>query len=97
MQISSVLRALSDGRYGYWCPGCQMLHVTPFGCSLVDFNTTKPSFTSPIKIGRGRDSTCNHSISDGRITYYADCRHKLKGSTVDLPALPPEYQDVRRG
>lgn len=93
MQISKVLRALSDGRYGYYCPGCQALHVTPLGVSLLDFNVTAPSFNRSIKIGRGRDSTCHHNINKGKITFLDDCRHKMKGSTVELPALPPEYQD----
>lgn len=96
MQISKTLRALADGTYGYFCPGCQELHQTKPNNRFVGGSLNKPSFARSIWIGNGTPR-CHHNITFGKIIFFEDCRHKLKGSSVDLPDLPPEYQDAPRG
>lgn len=95
MQITSKLRALANGTYGYWCPGCKELHQTKPEHRLEDFNIGKPTFTGTMFIGNGVPR-CHHQIKGGLIVFFQDCRHKMKGSSVPIPDLPPEYQDSPR-
>lgn len=82
--------------YGYYCPGCEELHQTKVGNKFIGDSISKPTFSRSMRIGNGVPR-CHHNITNGKIIFYEDCRHKLRGSTVDLPALPIEYQDPKRG
>jgi hypothetical protein len=71
------------------CPGCQYGHNIPVeGPRAWKWNGSmdKPTFYPSIKIDI--PGGCCHSwVKDGQIQFLADCDHKLRGQTVDLPEV----------
>ncbi len=66
----------------------------------------KPSFTPSLLIRTGSHAapefidppelpptTCHSWITDGRIQFFTDSTHSLKGQTVDLPEVPEVERD----
>lgn len=78
----------------HWCPGCEHIHAfaveTPFGNGAhwsFDGNMDRPTFTPSMNIG---PSFCHYFLRDGRIQFLDDCRHNLRGQTLELPDIPAE-------
>jgi len=50
----------------------------------------KPTFAPSIRISRKlrgqntRETICHSFVRDGKIQYLGDCKHELKGQTVEL-------------
>lgn len=83
-------------RFEFICLGCKSIHRLPAN-SEIRYNrnpmlpTIRPDLTyrvGPIKEGHpyaGQVITCHFRITDGKIRYFHDCTHPLKGKVVDLP------------
>lgn len=95
--LSPKLRELShdaedEGQVlAHQCPACgtrHYVHVTkPNHCGAKwswNGDVNRPTFSPSVNINHGE---CHYVLTDGRITYTADCRHDLRGMTVDLPDL----------
>lgn len=82
-----VLRAGSDGRRIWYCPGCREAHLVITGSGegpRWEWNGSEDSPTfSPSILTRGT-KRCHVFITDGKIQYLGDCEHDLAGKTVDL-------------
>lgn len=77
--------------FWFWCPGCEahhMFEVPPWKFN-GDFN--KPTFGPSLTLTdqRGR---CHLFLTDGVLSYLADCEHSLKGKRVPLPE-PPKWME----
>lgn len=55
-QISAVLRSIEGGRLGFWCPGCQEMHMVGTGPGGWTWNGNKdrPTFSPSVLV------TCGH-------------------------------------
>lgn len=48
--------------------------------------TIRPSLHIWIEDKNGnKTTTCHSFVTDGKIEYLSDCRHKLAGKTIDMP------------
>lgn len=95
--MSPKLRSTASG-VAHWCPACREPHVYATHASATvrwqfDGDVVAPSF-SPSMLRRKRlgaaESVCHYSITRGRVHFYGDCTHPLRGQTVDLPDWPTE-------
>lgn len=106
----SVFRIFeAQGRYYFWCPGCDTPHVytikpwqrfneqtkkyEPGPVWQMTGPLEKASFT-PSYVCGGDSSRCHFYVREGRIQFLADCHHKLAGKTVDLIDWPSEEEDA---
>lgn len=90
MKLRKVING--DGTHNqflFWCPGCDQ----PHGVRDHNFNgnVDSPTFSPSILVTwtEGEAHTqkrCHSHITNGRISFYADCTHSLAGQDVDLPA-----------
>jgi hypothetical protein len=74
----------------FHCPGCHNSHwVRVRGQKPVwEWNSSleSPTFTPSIVVNPNEPkSRCHSIITDGKISFQADCHHNLAGQTVDLP------------
>ena len=76
--------------YVFHCPGCEYGH--PFEVDAPDGagwnwngSLDRPTFTPSLLVNHGSESQCHSFVTDGKIQFLGDCRHKLAGQTVDLP------------
>lgn len=73
--------------YGFWCPGCQQMHYFDKRWTF-NYNFLKPTFTPSLLLRNGKFETlCHLFLTDGKIKYLSDCRHKLAGKTVDMEGI----------
>jgi hypothetical protein len=71
-------------------------------------NTLAPTFSPSMNISWGKladpnfddsgdpanlSSRCHYVLTAGQIQFCGDCTHPMRGQTVPLPDLPPEYRD----
>jgi hypothetical protein len=85
--------------YIFWCPGCKEAHAY----YVWKINTPKPSwnfngdflcptFTPSLLINKDltcpNQPRCHLNLTDGYITYHADCTHKLAGQTIYMVNMP---------
>jgi hypothetical protein len=95
-EVSKILRSLDGHRVGYWCEGCDELHVIRFvnGLHTWDGNIVRPTFSPSVfyeqKGADGREHVCHTFIRDGLVQFLDECTHHLAGLTLPLPDLP-EY------
>lgn len=83
----------------HWCPGCKDIHAIaveqPFQSIGTQWNwngdVNKPTFSPSINIAVKTSIQCHYAIEDGKISFFEDCHHNLRGKTVDLPNIPKEY------
>ena len=78
----------------FMCPGCDESHAIRIaGEGAWGFNDDyeKPTITPSILVHNAFH--CHSYITDGRIQFLGDCKHALKGQTVDLPELPEWMKD----
>lgn len=52
MSLRGVLRVIEGGQLGFWCPGCQQMHVVNSGWSF-DGNYEKPTFNPSVLVTGG--------------------------------------------
>lgn len=78
----------------HWCPGCRGPHLinvekpNHLGAKWTwNKNAEKPTFTPSINIV----GHCHYFITDGKIQFCPDSKHKLAGMTVDLPDFPEDW------
>jgi hypothetical protein len=85
-----ILRQASDGDIlMFFCPGCEHGHqVTVNGKRnevgatwTFNGNMEKPTFTPSLLI----PGQCHSFVTDGRIQFLGDSKHKLANQTVDIP------------
>ncbi len=84
---------------GFKCPGCANHHVLPtrpiedaketetaeWGFNgNFDLPTFRPSILERAYDGDELKDVCHSSVTDGRIYFYDDSTHLLKGKTADL-------------
>lgn len=105
-QVSSKLRRATDS-YFWWCPACDEMHPLPDGWTFVNRDLEKPTFTPSFRhtwgghTGASRPqpgtdpkyACCHYIVTDGKVAYCGDCTHAMAGQTIDMPPLPPAYQD----
>ena len=104
-QAGPKLRTI-EGGFLHWCPACESMHPIavskPFANGArwtFDGNLDVPTFNPSINISYkftdedGGEERCHYFIHAGKIEFQNDCTHTLKGQTVGLPDLPPDYQD----
>ena len=78
-----------------FCPGCQCYHMfTTDPTSPVHWvfngDPQKPTFTPSLMCNRDYpESRCHSVITDGKIQFFSECYHSLKGQTVELPDVEP--------
>lgn len=84
------------GRWNWWCPGCQSLHIvitekqpTPGPVWSWNGRLEKPTIRPSILTSGGSDNRqCHVFITDGQIEYLNDCKHSLAGKTVPMEPVP---------
>lgn len=101
--LSKKLRSMSSGEgapdwrgIGFWCPGCDGVHVVTLSRKdgspmwTWDGNVDAPTFSPSILVtGGGHDkSRCHSFVRGGKIEFLGDCTHALAGKTVDIPDWP---------
>ncbi len=86
------LHKSAEGYYVFYCPGCDCGHTIPvLGPHKWNWNGSleAPTFTPSILVNIGSANPmmpiCHSYITDGKITYLADCGHNLKNQTVEIP------------
>lgn len=93
----------SDGSlagHAVQCPACGYDHFfndpsSPHDGHSWQFNgdLERPTFTPsmnvllPSKDNGGWETHCHSFVTDGRIQFLGDCKHKMAGQTVDLPEI----------
>ena len=103
--LSKKLRSIEGGYIGFWCTGCDGIHVIGVDNTdgkpkwSWDRNIDAPTFTPSILVtGGGNDkSRCHSFVCAGQIEYLKDCTHSLAGKTApitDWPYAEGEYGGV---
>jgi len=98
-RLSAKLRSLQGGRVGFWCPGCDDIHIVR--CEVEehpvwqwDGNVERPTFDPSVLVtyedlsGEGKHERCHSFVEDGQIRFLGDCSHPLAGQTVPIPDWP---------
>ena len=86
----SKFQKSSDGKYLFFCPGCQMSHfvkadgVEPTW-TLTGLDKDAPTVKPSIRVRYGQNSCCHSFVTDGKIRFLSDCTHSLAGRTVEIP------------
>lgn len=100
--ISPKFQETQPGSMFWFCPGCDTLHPiyvnTPdrkgpkwdWNGSLEN-PTFSPSFLTQWNQGDEK-FVCHTFIREGKVEYLSDCTHELKGTTINLPDIPEEWQ-----
>lgn len=96
---------VAPGTYVLRCPGCDMYHqIWVAGAegrtAHWSFNgdTMLPTFSPSLKVTWNlskKPRVCHSFIRNGQIQYLDDCTHRLKGQTVDLPVIHPDWSFAR--
>ena len=85
----------SQGKFVYYCPGCQANHVintkawNKLPVHTISGSPQKPTIRASVlskgSQGKGKPN-CHSYVTDGKITFLSDCTHALVGQTV--PMIP---------
>jgi Family of unknown function (DUF6527) len=83
-------------RVGFVCPGCGGVHEVPVAAQHKqgaawgwNGSLEKPSLHPSLKVGDGAHGFCCHFwVTNGSIIFLADCTHKLRNTTLELPEVP---------
>lgn len=86
MSARGVLRIIEGNRLGFWCPGCDEMHVVDGGW-LFDGNYEQPTFNPSVLVTSGHHSprwkspdcwcTYNKAHPDDRVAYTCSCCHSF--------------------
>lgn len=97
-RLSAKLRSMAWGEggeaIGFWCPGCDGLHVVVVkkangSCWQWDGNVDAPTISPSILVSGGGDNArCHSFVRSGQIQFLSDCTHRLAGQTVPIPDWP---------
>lgn len=91
--IKEIHDDLNDG-FLYFCPGCGDYHFLNKRSFSLYGTTEYPTISPNVTVLglKKRDGTirnfCRHMIRNGKIRYYDDSEHDLRGQVVDM--LPVE-------
>lgn len=100
MGARGILRTMGDELVGFWCPGCEAMHIIntdisdrpQFAAWEFDGNYDAPTFSPSIHVNPGRVvphmHVCHSFVRGGRIEFLGDCTHALAGQTVELQKHP---------
>lgn len=90
--LSKPVTLFNQPAIQFLCPGCDTKHTVsildPKGPSLAtprpifNGNHDKPSLSSPARIGK-----CHFKLVNGRIHFFGDSTHKLRGASVNLKSI----------
>jgi hypothetical protein len=72
----------------FMCPACGYAHC--FTASELQYNghDLKPTLLKPVKIsGHIALKKCESTITEGMITFAANCSHDCAGMTMELPDI----------
>lgn len=86
-----VLKQLDDGKYTFWCPGCNDLHVLD-----DEYTVSGPAENPTIKpaVYEWDDHIiCHVSIYRGKLRYLPDTSHELSEQTVPMCPVPVWMED----
>lgn len=97
--LGKKLRSIEGGRIGFWCPGCDSVHVivSAPGRWTFDGDVEAPTFSPSVLVTYdGTDAgqadappaRCHSFVRAGKIEFLGDCSHVFVGKTVDLPDWP---------
>lgn len=81
----------------FWCPACKHAHRISTPRWGFDGNVATPTFTPSLRLSwqspvSGQTETvCHLNVASGKLLYHGDCPHELKGQTIPMQDLPPEY------
>jgi hypothetical protein len=81
----------------FWCPACKCGHTFKIPQWNFDGNISSPTFTPSLRLFITRPETniqetiCHLNITNGQIIYHGDCPHELKGKTIPMVDLSPNY------
>lgn len=81
MSGRGVLRIIEGGELGFWCPGCEHMHLVNSGWTF-NGNYDKPTFSPSVLVTGGH--RCHSFVQGGHIQFLSDCTHALAGQTVEL-------------
>lgn len=86
----SIVQDSTGKDSGHWfeCPGCEFMHVYPFGRWAFNGDVDKPTFTpSYLQYEAPNVPRCHFFVTDGKIQFLADCTHKLAGQTLEMEEI----------
>lgn len=97
-RLSAKLRSVEDG-IGFWCPGCDSVHVMRTKGDKHPVwqwggNAEAPTLSPSLLVtyqdlsGEGAHERCHSFIKAGQIEFLGDCTHALAGKTVPIPDWP---------
>lgn len=87
----------------FWCPGCDGPHsfrVAPDAAPHREKapvwgwngDRERPTCTPSLLVWKDVPAKrCHLFLTDGALKFLRDCHHALKGLTVPLPELPPDF------
>lgn len=84
----SVIQNLKGGIVLFWCPACKQYHSINIKKSkdkpFWDFNEDcrKPTIRPSILVTNPQGLRCHSFITDGRIKYLPDCKHRYAGREI---------------
>jgi uncharacterized protein DUF6527 len=76
--------------YEFHCPGCGYAHPFEIECAEKGWrwngSMDKPTFTPSLRVWESvPEKQCHSVVTEGKITFFDDSFHALKGKTVELP------------
>lgn len=91
---------------GHWCPACGVMHAFPTDGHLLGRDRwiwngaiAKPTFEPDRDLiwkgfgGLVRGGRCHYRLENGIIRFLADCSHRLRDRSIELPDLPGHLTD----
>lgn len=92
MKFRLVTRTAHEERYAFTCPGCGEPHwVRTRGSAPVwrwNGNIQAPTLSPAVMVNEHRiGQRCHSAIQAGRIRFFPDSAHRLRGQTVALPEV----------
>jgi len=91
------LRGITESRFMVWCPGCKCGHTIPTPRWTFDGNLEKPTFAPSVRLyvtdpETKKDTTvCHFNVTSGQLILHGDSGHQMKGQTLELQEIPPDY------
>lgn len=83
------LKEVRPNQFCFWCPGCKCAHHI-YTEGKVIWNMTgapeKPTVRPSLSHNKGEKGVnCHYHLTEGKIEYFLDCFHELKGTVVEMP------------
>jgi hypothetical protein len=93
--------------YLHWCQGCVCGHMYPTNrvpgpnwtfndkpespTFMPSMHIFVPQLVREDGVVVPQKTICHYHVIDGKIQYQPDCQHELKGQTLPLETIPPDY------